>query len=345
MKKRALAPRPNDTWPLPGRLAPLCLGMLKFALVPLALLSGAQAVYAEPSERCPSPPVVTRPVAVSPYESEARYAETTREVRQFIRGIVEAGDREADATSVECAKVALRKWASGSGLLSKPDNFEGGRARIRYAFALNIAALKLGITPSDEPEIIEWLGSLSRQVASDFARHRVLRKSADNLYVWSGATAASFLLLAQDKILVDYQEDVWNDGLKSIRQDGTVRLEVDRGTRSVPYHTYYLSALLWLSKFREHLGSQMAPDAARDIARLDGFLEQSICASGPNSERPPSTIAAESLQVLDSRLWAILRGCGIRWTDTKSVLLGGEMTNTLKVIDQGHAGSSDERKP
>lgn len=287
------------------------------------------------SEGCPLIDPVREVSAISPYESETRYAESTRPVRRFVRAVLRAADHEPGAQRDECAIANLAHWARAGALLARPSNFEGGRQRIRYVFALNIAALKLGLTPTKDGEILAWLRSATVRVSADFARHRSVRGSADNLYVWSGAAAASYLLLANDPDLAAYQAAVWSDAIRAIDATGTVRLETSRGYHSLHYHTYFLSALLWLREFRARLG-ESTDEAAGSLGRLDRFIRHSVCSPGPAADgtpkRPAETLAAESLKVLDEPLWRGLRECGIKDTEIGPALMGGDMRATLVLL-------------
>lgn len=292
--------------------------VLPFALSALALTISSHAV----AKTCTISKPVIEAIAISPYESEEKYADSTREMRSFIGSISAVADSHG-ADERKCAIENLAKWAQASALLRSPTNFEGHRQRIRYATALNVAAVKLGVSRQRHAEIVDWLSTLSVEVTEDFARHRELRGSADNLYVWSGVAAASFLLLEKNASLERYAKHVWEDAIVSVQPNGSVALELKRGTRSTPYHLYYLSAALWLRHFLRVDDGQPALD------RLKAYISSRICGPDLDPHRLPSSISAEYVRAVDDAYWRQLRDCGVKHTDLQSPLFGGDMAATF----------------
>lgn len=311
--------------------------MLHRMLTLSAAIVGALTLPAQAEDRCMVSQPLPRSEAASPYDNPEMYAETTRPFRKFITFITESADSGKEDDKA-CVVENLQRWAAEDALLSKPLNFEGARQRIRYTTALNISALKVGINQRENGDIVLWLRKLSLAVADEFAPRRIQKGSSDNLYVWSGVAAATFLLIANDDKLLAYQNAVWKDALASVRPDGSIYLETLREQRSTPYHLYYLGAVEWLKYLRSALHLQTQDGSS--IGRLQGYIGGKLCGPKEDAFGPTSTISAEYVRPTDPAYWNALRNCGIKDTSFVVPSFGGDMRSTLMIIGKKGGGRS-----
>jgi hypothetical protein len=94
------------------------------------------------------------------------------------------------------------------------------------------------------------------------------RDVTDNLYVWSAVNAASFAVVSEHALARAFQDKVWRRGIAAIRPDGYIDSELRRAAKALCYHTYFLSALLTLSAFRQALGYRLGDGEGVAIKRL-----------------------------------------------------------------------------
>ncbi len=205
---------------------------------------------------------------------EASVATSEAEVkplRDFVTYLVKAHD----VGNSGCARSNLLAWASANALLAEPVNFAGGRERLRFTTAIDLAVLRMG-TGFRDARVLGWLRELNMRIADDFGR----RKQHDNLGVWSAVAAATANVLVGDPRLQEYADGVWREALGAIRFDGTVPTELKRESRSLLYHAYYLSALLLLQSAREAAGSPATPQERTRLLRLYQLVASGSCDIG-----------------------------------------------------------------
>lgn len=288
------------------------------------------------STACEAFSPLKRSVAISPYVSHAKYAETTRPFRKFVEYVSRTADA-ASSADVKCVADNLKTWARAGAMLEQPTNFEGKRQRIRWTTSLVVSAMKIGITRESDPVIVDWLYRLTLSVARDFGPRLAQRGSADNLYVWSGVAASMFLFIQHDEHLAHYQDRVWEEGVRAILPDGSVFLETKRGKRATPYHLYYLGAILWLEHIRSAQGHEVS-DGQAAIQKLKAFILTKICGPTPDAFGPTSTISAEYIRPVDPKYWHQLQRCHIKETPQTSPYFGGNMISTMEVMEKRSVG-------
>lgn len=260
------------------------------ALCPLLTSSTLASPLHDPGTRCAIRAPVAQVTGTSFYTDPAgseldqqklkRHLERIAPVRAFAAGLVV----DIDDGRLTCAESNLRTWAAASALLKRPESFSGIRERQRFTLAINLAVLKLvqkgrGVDSTIKP----WLIALNREVMNDFRRRGV----RDNLYVWSGAAAATGARATGNVELRDYAAEVWREATAAIGPQGRVPSELRRASRAVLYHAFYLAGLLVLesSLFGSTSGDPRLVrlfDAVRDgtcnpgaFAAVGGSLRQS----------------------------------------------------------------------
>jgi poly(beta-D-mannuronate) lyase len=270
-------------------------------------------------------------------------------MRNFLTIISRSADRSGDAITLDCAKKNLDNWARSGALLEPSENFFGNRQLIRYAIALNVIVAKLGTidTPLDGATQA-WLRQLTKKVASNFEGNP---RRVNNLYVWSGVAAATGLLNSPDQQLESYQQRVWSRAISAIRPDGTVEAELHRGTRALMYHSYYLSAIIWLERLRNSLGHISTTDDNRAIARLKRRVLRGLCSSTntmtENIERQikPTPIAYRDLFYLADRdMREELTRCGLQRPRSFDPLIGGDLLKINELLrERSHLGKASHK--
>jgi poly(beta-D-mannuronate) lyase len=275
----------------------------------------------------------------SSYGEPSEYAETTRPYRSFYQRLSKAADGDVGPREEACAMRGLTEWARAGVLLGPTLTFESKRQRIRYAHALNIALAKLSDRGRKVPkEVIEWAKELARVSARDFQLRRRVVGGPDNLWVWSGVTAASFLLLEAEPSLVEHQQRVWSDSISGIAPDGTIKRELRRGKRALLYSVYYLSALRWLQALREKRSLQSTSFEQEAITRLEHRVEDALCRSRlmptrPEAQVTPNRLSFESIPVFsDTGYVQRLLACGAPLTNKSSPLSGGDFEKTKGIL-------------
>ncbi|WBK02075.1 alginate lyase family protein [Methylocystis parvus] len=226
-------------------------------------------------------------------ERQQADAKAYRPVQMFVYHLEQIIDADAPSSElISCALQNLHSWALSDAMLTQPENFPGVRQRARFSVALNVIALKLKVAgySIDEP-ITRWLHTLAQKAVADFST----RKPYSNLYIWSGVNAASDAILTGDKASRLYATNVWRLGVSQINADGTIDVEMDRASRALMYHQYYLAGLLMLRSFRVALGDQATHGEDAKLRILAKVVGNALCdptslgelAHASDQERPP----------------------------------------------------------
>jgi poly(beta-D-mannuronate) lyase len=259
-------------------------------------------------------------------------------MRTFIAMLATAADTPGNQIS-KCAVDNLNAWAKAGALTERPNDFEGERQLVRYVFALNIITGKLADHHSGiDQNVVIWLQRVTTESTESFGRRLPQRKKADNLYVWSGAAAAAYLLLVRDSAIDRHQRNVWREAIDAIEPDGRIALELARKEHALNYHTYYLSALLWLRELRRALGMEPTEQDAAAISRLENRIRAVFCSNDrmiegqPMRQNPPNRLSSEALPILEPPFFEEMKRCGLNVDGTPPVFLGGSVELTKNYI-------------
>ncbi|MGK7871398.1 alginate lyase family protein [Falsiroseomonas sp. E2-1-a20] len=268
-------------------------------------------------------------------ERRQRHLEMLRPLNEFMQDVARATDEPGGAVDFHCAVALLRSWAAAGALLERPLELNGTVERSQMALGLNVLAVKLGDAgvPLDGMTL-NWLDRLTTETIDFFER-----RPFGNLEVWSGANAASLLLLRPSRRASAYQDRVWHQATAHIGPDGTVPSELRRGRRAMVYHQYYLSAVLVLRSLREARGLRATADENQAIHRLGALVSESHCnaaaigaAAGIQQDRTGPAdqriMAAFGQEVVTEQF----RRCAPRAASTVVPLLGGRLDRVQQIL-------------
>jgi poly(beta-D-mannuronate) lyase len=307
---------------------------------------------AMPAGGCPIDPPLVQVVAEGIYsdpkgsivdpEKLHQHAQDVLPLRKFVTDASERAD-SSDRAQQECALQMMLGWAKSRAMTTPPADFGGSRELERFTITLNIIALKLRADSLDIEPLRDWLGTLNREVIAGFAP----LSRVGNLYIWSGVAAASYALLYKDEQSLRYESDVWKYGIASIRADGFVDRELQRGARALLYHVYNLSALMTLRAFREALGEPTTSRERDALRRMADRVGASLCdssaiaaASGGGTQESPPTIEFAPIVAFAGDLASPhLLGCAPSNIPKTDPILGGQFEKTIAILSRIKASS------
>ena len=85
---------------------------------------------------------------------------------------------------------------------------------------------------------------------------------------WAGVELAAIGVAANDRRDFDWGMAAYDNGVNQIRPDGTLPLEMARGSRALHYHLYALAPLVLLAEFGETNGVDLYAHASGALHRL-----------------------------------------------------------------------------
>jgi poly(beta-D-mannuronate) lyase len=143
--------------------------------------------------------------------------------------------------------------------------------------AVAIAYLKVretGIaTPQEMQTIAKWMQSVGEQTKSYYDAHKKVGHgdSQNNHLYWAGVELVAIGVAANDRADFDWAMATYDNGVNQIQPDGTLPLEMARGSRALHYHLYALAPLVLLAEFGEANHLDLYAHANGAIHRLVNF--------------------------------------------------------------------------
>ena len=296
-------------------------------------------VWSQPAAATPRPCHVSAPVlrvtgenwyddpsgSIVNKAAVARHETLIRPLRTYVTELTEALDRG----DYRCAERQLSRWAASKALLQQPSSFAGKRERLRFATAVSLAACRLrAARGSLEPSVKSWLRELGQASARDFTK----RGLTDNLFVWSGVNSAIAWKLTGAPELKQSARQVLTRSTAQIGSDGLIPSELRRATRSLLYHSYYLSGLLTLTAVLPGSAQQNAA-----IRALTKRVTSGTCAPASFPAAQPQAASNQNDLVTIAMLAAAFDGrppCGVRNMRLHDPLRGGSVQQSLDLLRQ-----------
>ncbi|MDR3613213.1 MAG: alginate lyase family protein [Candidatus Obscuribacterales bacterium] len=222
---------------------------------------------------------------------------TKKPVTDFAEYVIESIDGQPRWSklknlSIESANATLEEWARADALRSSNDtngrySRQGGINRRIMIGTMAMLALKLkahGVQLG--PNVTPWLGKRVHELIANWHKANA---TGGNLYVQDGFTSAVYRLLAYDKICYQAQDEIWQNGIKGIDENGYVATEITRGRRALVYHLRYLNYLLFLRAARRSLGIHTRPWEERRLKALGALICRTQCDQKEMSSKANST--------------------------------------------------------
>ncbi len=128
-------------------------------------------------------------------------------------------------------------------------------------------------TPQQTETIANWMRGVGVQTKGYYDAHKKMGDgdSQNNHLYWAGVELAAIGAAANNRKDVDWAIATYDNGVNQIRSDGTLPLEMARGTRALHYHLYALAPLVPLAEFGEANDLDLYAHASGAIHRLVSF--------------------------------------------------------------------------
>jgi len=207
-----------------------------------------------------------------------RYDDSVAGIDDFSRAIVKAADvfqTTGSRAAAECVVTLLAGAAKEKVLAGTMESYQGTYVQGWALGAYAVAYLKVRgssvVTPSAAKDITKWIKKLADDNEDYYDGKR--RKGKDNdsynnhLY-WAGFAITAAAIANNDRGLLRWGVDAYKQGVRDIRDDGTLPLEMDRGQRALHYHLYALAPLVMIAEFGEVNGIDLYAERDFAIKRL-----------------------------------------------------------------------------
>ncbi len=212
---------------------------------------------------------------IDPVRQEA-YRKSADPVKAVGMAIVKAADDFRTTGSREAAQCAMSRilaMAHDKSLSGKMSSSQAYYVQGWVAGAIAIAYLKVrgnaAVPANQAREIADWLISIGEETKSFYDAHSSAHGANGNNHLyWAGVELAAIGVAANDQRDFDWGMATYDNGVNQIRPDGTLPLEMARGSKALHYHLYALAPLVLLAEFGEANGLDLYAHANGALHRL-----------------------------------------------------------------------------
>ncbi len=229
---------------------------------------------------------------------QAAYQKSSGPVKAAGQAVVAAADAYRTTGSRQAAECALKlidAMAEQHSLAGKMSSNQAYYVQGWVVGAVAISYLKIRdahlATPEQAKSIADWLVSVGEQTKGYFDPRRAKGTSdaRNNHSYWAGLELAAIGVAANNRTDFDWAVAAYDAGVKQIRPDGTLPLEMARGQRALHYHLYALAPLVMIAEFGEANGMDL-------YAHSDGAIHRLADVSTAGLENPELFTKATGVQ-------------------------------------------------
>jgi len=212
---------------------------------------------------------------IDPVRQEA-YRKSADPVKAVGMAIVKAADDFRTTGSREAAQCAANRivvLAQDKSLSGEMSSSQAYYVQGWVVGAVAIAYLKvrghIEISAPQSAMIASWLGSVGAETKSFYDAHNAAHGTSGNNHLyWAGVELAAIGIAANNQDDFKWGMATYDNGVNQIRPDGTLPLEMARGSKALHYHLYALAPLVFLAEFGEANGLDLYTHANGALHRL-----------------------------------------------------------------------------
>jgi poly(beta-D-mannuronate) lyase len=190
---------------------------------------------------------------------QAAYNASSNPVKAAGQAIVAAADdyrTTGSKAAGQCAMSRILGMAHEKSLSGKMSSSQAYYVQGWVVGAVAIAYLKVreaGFSTPEENELIgKWMHSVGEEDRAYYDGHKKSGNDKGNNHLyWAGVELAAIGVAANNRSDFDWGIATYYNGVDQIRPDGTLPLEMARGSKSLHYHLYALAPLVLLAEFGE----------------------------------------------------------------------------------------------
>ena len=209
-----------------------------------------------------------------------KYDESVAPIEDFSRATVKAADAfqtTGSRSAARCVLSRLELTADRKVLVGRMQAYQSTYVQGWNLGSWAVAWLKVrdsGLASADQShKITHWLKKIAEDNENyyDGKRQRDsngLSDAHNNHLYWAGFAIAAAGVASNDRALFDWGMNAYREGVRDIRSDGTLPMEMARGQMAFHYHVYALAPLIMLAEFGEANGIDLYAEQNHAIHRL-----------------------------------------------------------------------------
>jgi poly(beta-D-mannuronate) lyase len=219
----------------------------------IMLIAGFAVTAAAALADCPAPPPAQHDIIADNYYDDppvnshidpvrhAAYEAAIAPLEAFLRAVA----KSASDGDKECTLRWLVGWAEGDAMLGKIEKEQAHYQRkwLLAGLALSYAKVRDAATSDQKAAIDAWLLA----IADGVRKHsEAYQGSKNNLYYWDGLAVGAAGAVTGNAADLAWSRKVFRAAEADIGDDGTLPLEMKRGSRALHYHLFSAAPLVML---------------------------------------------------------------------------------------------------
>ena len=170
-----------------------------------------------------------------------------------------------------------RQWLGGGARQKAREGPTVDEALRKWELAaLSCAVIKLQRwapqSSSGKDATLAWLRRLGNDVMADYSKYPNRGSRRSNHRYWAAWAATAAGVAANDRALYDWGMTGYQVGIDEIQDDGSLPLEVARGSRALGYHSFALTPLLMMAETGEANGQPLYTMKKNRLSLLVRFI-------------------------------------------------------------------------
>jgi poly(beta-D-mannuronate) lyase len=270
-------------------------GMLLPYDVPAAASNGTSAMPTDCLSGIPDPIVTLKLESIYSQSDQSRsqidagakkvYDGKLKPVRDFTFEITNMANKYVasggkDVGNAKCALEWLSAWAREDAL-AQLETRQSNLSVTRIIAGLALAYTQLprglpGMAVSQRDDIEKWLQRRAEAVMATHGSDKKRKSDVQNHRYWSGLAVASVGVATGRKDLLDWGVESYRIGVCQISADGSLPLELARGSRARDYHLHALMPLVMIAELAEANGLKAYAICDGAIHRLVQFSIEAV---------------------------------------------------------------------
>lgn len=217
-------------------------------------------------------------------DQEAAYQKAVAPLNAYLTEITKMANTYVrsngrNLASAQCTLSWMNDWATHKALTGT-GTAQGNFVRKWMLASISSAYVQIALDgrldPKQKIEVKKWIQSLSKIIMDSYAKPNDISRRNHRLY-WAAWAVGISSVAIQSRSNFDWAMDKAKIGLVQIEDDGTLPLEVRRGSRAQVYHLFATEALVMLAELGYKNGINLYAYnkdalhrlAAFDISQLD----------------------------------------------------------------------------
>ena len=205
------------------------------------------------------------------------YRTARKPVDDYEKGLARLAERSvrtqpADSAVAHCALDWLDRWAAAGGYLGAVSR-QGGYVRKWSLATVSFAWLAVrdasGLEPGKAARVKDWIAKWGALVRDDYSTGTDRSSRNNNHLYWAALAIGLAGVVGNDRTLFDWMVARYRFAMGQIGGDGTLPLEMNRGSKALHYHVFSLAALVPIAE----LGARNELDLYGD---RDGALHRLV---------------------------------------------------------------------